>query len=249
MLLGEGEVPAKETGRVLPRRSANFLVEVQLGTVQQSSGRRGARRPYCSLSGTLFLLGTSSPHCQLHFLFLCSWLRAGRVCGPKQTTMHSEPNEKKPRKSKAKANGALCASEPSQLPPNRSSGQQIPSGLSFQGQIDRPKSSKPVDEGGRERGRRPSTSVPCGARTGRTASAVPCCAPAAALSAALTLRRSLPPHSTVSQSTRATSELLKQHKLSSSMERWPCSRAPSAGELRNRNAPACSLCIYSWWEG
>lgn len=157
-------------------------------------------------------MGTSSPHCQLHFLFLCSWLRAGRVCRPKQTEMHSKPNEKKPRKSKAKANGALCASEPSQLPPNRSSGQQIPSGFNFQAAIDRPKSYNPVDEGGRERGRRPSTSVRCGARTGRTASAVPCCALAAALSGALRLRRSLP-HSTVSQSTRATSELLKQHKL------------------------------------
>lgn len=193
-------------------RGANFLVEVQLGTGQLSSERRGARRSYCSLSGTLFLLGTSSPHCQLHFLFLYSWLRAGRVCRPKQTKMYSKPNEKKPRKSKAKANGALCASEPSQLPPNRSSGQQIPSGLNFQAMIDRLKSYSPVDEGGRERGRRPSTSVRCVARTGRTASTVPCCALAAALSGALRLRRSLP-HSTVSQSTRATSELLKQHKL------------------------------------
>lgn len=139
----------RKRGGSCPRgaRSANFLVEVQLGTGQQSSERRGARRPYCSLSGTLFLLGTSSPHCQLHFLFLYSWLRAGRVCRPKQTEMHSKPKEKKPRKSKAKANGALCASEPSQLPPNRSSGQQIPSGLKFQAKIDRPKSYNPVDEG------------------------------------------------------------------------------------------------------
>lgn len=104
MLLGEGEVPAKESGRVLPARSANFLVEVQLGTGQQSSERRGARRPYCGPSGTLFLLGTSFPHCHLHFLFLYSCLRAGRVWRPKthQDAKQSKGKETKAKQSKAK---------------------------------------------------------------------------------------------------------------------------------------------------
>lgn len=137
LLLGEGEVPAKETGRVLPTRSANFLVEVQLGTGQPSSERRGARRPYCGLSGTLFLLGTSFPHCHLHFLFLYSCLRAGRVWRPKHTKMQSKAKEKKPTQSRAKPNGALRAPGPSQFPQNRSSGQPTPSGLNFQATIDR----------------------------------------------------------------------------------------------------------------
>lgn len=45
-------------------------------------------------------MGTSSPHCQLHFLFLCSWPRAGRVCRPKKTRCTA--NQTKRNQGKAK---------------------------------------------------------------------------------------------------------------------------------------------------
>lgn len=43
-------------------------------------------------------------------------------------------------------------------------------------------------------------------------------------------------------------ELLKQ-QTPGSMRRRPCSPAPPAGELCNRQASTCCPCIYSWWEG
>ena len=50
------------------------------------------------------------------------------------------------------------------------------------------------------------------------------------------------------QEPEAPSELLKQ-QTPGSMGRRPCPRAPPAGQPRNRQASACCLCIYSWWEG
>lgn len=151
---------------------ASWLRCTLAALVSRATERRGAR-PYCPLSGTFFLLGTSCLLHQLHFLFLHSCLRAGRLRRPKHTKMPTKPNETKPNETKpfqTKAKrcslgfGAYRVSLKYVLWPTNGVWVKRSGGDRWIGRIPR----VPPRCRGRERGRRPSIPVRSRARTVRT---------------------------------------------------------------------------------
>lgn len=125
-------------------------------------------------------------------------------------------------------------------------------GSNSQAAMGRPTSYSPLLEGARER----SGSTLCACPESRADRAqglrwrplLLSAGPRPLLPAAPGLRRSLQRSTLSEPELEIFCELLKQ-QTPGAMRRRPCSPAPPAGELRNRQASTCCPCIYSWWEG